>query len=182
MIRAISTRTTKSAPPAPPIFTSFRERALWREANGIVAIGPSGPAATKPPSLKQVKIEDQQAVKAELRAIDQRLADIASTLGRTRPGEHDYESQELELEYRALFDLRRTTRDDLEHPLTLDVRQRLIRRARTIALRESAWAQSEKFRAEGLYREARRWRLDALRARTLAEAEMNLRQHPGTYW
>jgi hypothetical protein len=132
---------------------------------------------------------DREAVHAELRAIDQRLRDIAERFGRTRPGVISAEDQELNVEYKNLFDLRRAARDDLEHPIThdrdgnpLDVRLRMIRKARAASLRETCWAQSEKYRRESLYREARRWRLDSLRSRALAEAELGWRAHPGTFW
>jgi hypothetical protein len=158
---------------------------LWREAHGVVAVGPSGPAATKPtPTLAAMKTIDREAVHLELKAVDQRLRDIADLFGRTRPGVISYEDQELNVEYKQLFDIRRDIRDDIESDRDgrpLDVRQRLIRRERAATIRATCWEQAEAARREGDHRRARRHRLDALRARHLAESELGWRNLT-TYW
>jgi hypothetical protein len=145
-------------------------------------------------------VEDQRAVSDELRAIDRRIADIDKQLSHPQPagvavasrlfaggraiggGHTSYEAQEFAVERRQLFALRRDIESDQTRPVTrdgdgnpLDVRSRLIRRGRAANLRDQAWREAERARAEGDHRRARQLRFDALRARHLAETELGWR-------
>jgi hypothetical protein len=187
--RAISTRTASPSPIPLPKRETLRQRLTRFCVENQARALREADARPKPPTLKEMLAADRADIHAELKAIDRRLVDIASTLGRVRPGLLSPELAEMNIEYKNLFDIRRDIRNDLEHPIDhdrdgrpLDVRQRLIRRERANSLRETCWAQSEKFRRESLYRESRRWRLDSCRSRALAEAELGWRPHPGTFW
>lgn len=136
-----------------------------------------------PPTLAQLRVEDQKAIDAELAAIDRRIAEIDRVAAGAAPGSVSYELQEIASERVRLRDLREDIERDRSHPISrdrdgnaLDARLRMIRRQRAAELRESCWRQAERSRAEGDHREARRWRLDALRARHLAEHEFGWRQ------
>lgn len=174
---------------------SIARRKIRRLLNNITAVGPSGPAAKThtPPTLAQAVEQDRRDVEDELKAIDRRVAQIDEALATpARPsmwGGQSFEMQELRSERQQLRDLRREIEADLVAPIAhdragrpLDVRDRMIRRQRAADLRESCWRQAEMYRAQGMHREARRWRLDALRARHLAESELGWRPSLATYW
>jgi hypothetical protein len=145
-----------------------------------------------PPTLDQLVVEDARAVADEIAAVDRRLAEIDRLL-KARPaagawGGADYESQELASERHRLRDVRRDIEADQACPVAfdrdgrpLDAHWRVVRRARARELRESYWAEAEAARAEGDHRRARQLRLDALRARQLAEVELRWRTVPH-YW
>jgi hypothetical protein len=160
----------------------MRERAARAQAEA---------AQRKPlPSARALGIEDQRAIDAEIKAVEVRQADIARVLERAAPGSRaSYEDQELRSEYARLHDLRQDIERDRANPIThdrdgrpLDAHWRMVRRHRAADLRASCWRQAERARAEGDHREARRWRLDALRSRHLAEHEFGWRPKLATYW
>lgn len=169
---------------------SILRRRIQRMLAGVVAVGPTERAATehKPPTLAEAEAADQKAIADELRAITARIRAIDQFLALSAKSTNvwgsgaDYETQELRSERQSLCALRAEIEDDQRNPIThardgapLDARWRAIRRERTLSLRRSYWEAAEAARAEGDHRRARRLRLDSLRARHLAEAEMNWR-------
>jgi len=128
---------------------------------------------------------DARVVIDELQAIDAHAAVLKKQIEK-RPGGPavfglDERTHEIEIELRELAALRNEiARDDIPpmrfpsgEPLT--DRQRSFRLMRSKELKEQIWKQAEMAARVGDHRRARRCRLDALRARHLAEHEMKLR-------
>lgn len=176
--------------PTPPMFASFRERAMWRRANNIVVVGPSEPPSLPKAStrsdrvrdqkhLSQIEREHREVVEAELLAIDAHCKFIEK-LG---VGAGSYADQERRAELHQLRALHVMLKDDMAagpiardrggRPINEHVRAFIRVRARELA--EQLWFSAGRAEAEGDHRRARHERRDALRARMIAEYEMGWR-------
>jgi hypothetical protein len=173
----------------------LKRRALRIKALGIRAIGPTvlfPPPAPEPTRADDVaarkreavlKREHAEIVAKEIAAVDAHAAEVEKRLARLGPESRSYEAQELIAEKRQLRELRQMLEDDLAAgPITrtrdaksVDDRARAYVRFRARELAASSWRAAERDAAAGDYREARRHHVDSLRARHIAEDEMNLR-------
>ncbi|MFD0987815.1 hypothetical protein [Methyloligella solikamskensis] len=164
--------------------TTLRERltARMREKKAA-AVEAAAQRAKKPkPDFEAL---DRQAVKDELRAVDQHRKALKAKLAgasKSTSAVRSFEEQELRRELDELAHLRAELAHDADHPIThnregasLTDRERAYRRARTREIAAQNWHEAERAAAAGDHRRARRKRHDALRARHLAEREMNLR-------
>jgi hypothetical protein len=143
-------------------------------------------------SAKAKAVDDQRAVKDELRAVDQHAAVLRRQMEKRPEGPAafglwgDERRHELEVELRQLAALRKEIKHDVENPIMRDrdgrpltARQRAFGRMRTREIAEQLWKQAARAESAGEHRRARRCRLDALRARQLAEGELGLRRVRG---
>lgn len=130
---------------------------------------------TRVRSERRLDHDDARTVVAELAAIDAHAAILRKQIEKRPEGTH-----EIATELRQLAALRNEiARDDIPpmrfpsgEPLT--DRQRAFRQMRGRELKEQIWKQAARAQSEGDHRRARRCRLDALRARHLAEHEMGI--------
>lgn len=180
----------------------FKRKAARLARLGIVAIGPSAPPApastpTRADEIAQAKRDKQAAtdhekiVRAEIDALDRHAADVTRRIEALESTSRapDYALQELQAERRQCRELRAMLEDDRNTgPIRADRDGRLIdarlhaiirMRAREIAANN--WAAAARADGAGQRREARQLRVDALRARHLAEFELKLRNAPPGY-
>lgn len=199
---ALSTRrarTRAEASPAPaqlqrridperdPDVGYFRRKAIRLRRLGIKPIGrggpPAEPAEPSPEHNAAVVGEHNIAVRVELHEIDKHTKMVEARLGTAGIG--NYEAQELSAELRMLRTLRAEVEGERDRPIMMTDDKRAFIRARAAELRESYWHAAERCSRAGDHREARRCRVDAVRARHVAEHEAGLRSSlPGftTMW
>ncbi len=174
---------------------SIHRRWLRRMLNGIVAVGPSARPAPPPEPTKgelQARAErdaemEQQyraTVEAEITALDRHAADVSERIEVLESTwAASFALQEFRRERRMLLELRQMIAEDLDRgPIVvdrdgrpIDDRTRRYVKFRAAELRDSHWRAAEREAASGDHREARRHRIDSLRSRMLAEAEMHWR-------
>lgn len=177
---------------------SIRRRWLRRALAGVVAVGPTllHPPPSKPTRTENVARvrraanaarDHEQAVSAEIAAVDRHVGEVARKIEALEStSAATYALQEMKAEHRMLGQLRgmleadlaagpirtiRTSRDGRE----LVDRDRAILRMRARELAESMWTAAARADGEGDHRRARMLRIDALRARQIAEYEIGLR-------
>jgi hypothetical protein len=173
----------------------FKRRALRIKALGIVQRGPTAlfpPPAPEPTRADAIVVrrraarierEHAEIVAKEIVAVDARVAEVDKLLAQFGRDSRSYAAQELAAEKRQLRELRvmlqldRTTGPILtdRNGRGIDDRTRRYVKFRARELAESYWRAAERDAAAGDHREARRHRLDALRARMIAEDEARLR-------
>jgi hypothetical protein len=171
----------------------FKRRALRIKALGIKAIGPTvlrpePPTPTRADEViaakrrTEVEREHRQMIEGELAEIDKHARAVEARLATLAAHLRSFEAQELHRELGMLRELRRAIEGELDRPIMrtaegreVDDRLRAIVRARTAMLRDSYWRAAERDAASGLHREARRHRVDACRARHVAEHEIGVR-------
>jgi hypothetical protein len=194
MLRRAPAREAESTPPppAPPEFSSFRQKRKWKDAHNIVAIGPVDPHPPQPPPTRadevaaarrasERRLAHVAIVEAELEALDAHARTVDARLASSAVG--DYEMRELEAERRQLRALRAEIEADRNSPIAQDrdgrpLSDRMLRYIRTRAkeLRDQSWRSAALAAAAGDHRRARQLRHDALRARHLSEREMHIRE------
>ena len=179
---------------------SIRRRWLRRMLNGIVAVGPSARPAPPPEPTKaeqvaarkrddEVARQHKAAVEAELAALDRHAGDVAARIEVLEStSAASFALQEFRRERRMLLELRQMIEADMASgPIRVDRDNRALTdrdyaivRMRARELAELHWRQAERLSSAGDHREARRHRIDSLRSRMLAEAEMHWRPNlPG---
>ncbi|WP_034491797.1 hypothetical protein [Afifella pfennigii] len=172
---------------------SIRRRWIGRKLAGVVAVGPSEGMRlptrepTKAELAAKAKEADEDArrhrktVQAEIAALDHHAEDVARKF--KAAGNASYQAQELRAEKRQLAELRLMLQEDLAvGPIMTDGGggeisrgDRAYIRQRALEIADSFWQQSIKLDATGDRREARRKRVDSLRARQIAEYEAGWR-------
>ena len=184
-----------------PSTGSVKRRLLKRLLNNVVAVGPTElhPPPPPPPTRaeqvaaqkrdEEVARQHRATVEAELAALDRHASDVAARIEVLEStSAASFALQEFRRERRMLLELRQMIAEDLDRgPImvdrdnrALDDRTRRYVKFRAAELRESHWRAAEREAASGDHREARRHRIDSLRSRMLAEAEMHWRPNlPG---
>jgi hypothetical protein len=178
---------------------SIRRRALRRMLAGIKAVGATvlrpapAPAPTRADELQQARRDKRLAdehratIENEIAVLDRHAADVSRRIenleSTSAAGATSYALQEWRAESRLLRELRAMLVDDIaagpvrnyRDGRPVDDRDRAILRLRAKELRDSGWAAANRADAEGDRRRARQQRIDALRARQIAEHESGLR-------
>ncbi len=170
----------------------IKRRWLRRKLNAIVPIGKNVLNQVVPEPTKEavadivkhdaeVARQHRETVSAEIAALDRHGRDVDARLEmiESTSAAPTYLVQELRSERRQLIQLRQMLESDLrDGPITTSRdgrkstdRDRGFVRFRARELRDSYWAQAEKLSSSGQHREARSRRIDALRARMIAEHE-----------
>lgn len=173
---------------ADPDIGSIKRRQLQRRLAGVIAVGPTDLQNPRPATDYAALAKDAVAIKEwharkvveEIENIDARIHEIDARFAASRPDIQSYEANEARAERRMLKELRAMIEAD--EPATappggppVDARTRATIEHRAQGMRRDFWEAAERFASAGEFREARRKRVDALRARLVAEYEMGLR-------
>ena len=169
----------------------IKRRYLSRLLNNITAVGPTNlhPSPPPAPSADEVARKNdeltrkhREMVNSEIAALDKH-ADIVrqhiEALESSSRGASSFMLQEMKREHRLLSELRQMLEIDRDagriridkNRNAVDDHARAYIRFRASELREQAWAAAEREARAGEHRAAVAHRIDALRARMLAEFE-----------